>query len=157
MNLEDRESESRPGIATQVQAPKHSFEWPDDKRNLALSADSIEKRTRSEHFSAWVAFWCMTWAGTTFAGSLFGGVLGLIGIASNPAAPFFGLFYGGIWAGAVGLFVFVHLGAICWTFWWLETSEDRLHRRGSNWRDMWFVFLLSDYCTTGGCRGLRVR
>ena len=119
MNLEDRESESMPGIATQVQAPKHSFEWPDDKRNLALSADSIEKRTRSEHFSAWVAFWCMTWAGTTFAGSLFGGVLGLIGIASNPAAPFFGLFYGGIWAGAVGLFVFVHLGAICWTFWWL--------------------------------------
>ena len=119
MNLEDRESESMSGIATQVQASKPAFEWSDDQQNLTLPVDSSEMWSQSEHLSAWVAFWCVTWAGTTFAGSLFGGVLGLVGIASSPAAPFFGLFYGGIWAGAVGLFVFVHLGAICWTFWWL--------------------------------------
>ena len=119
MNLEDRKPESRPVIGTHAQASKHSFEWPDDKQDLALSADPGDQWIRSEHLSVWVVFWCVTWTGTTIAGSLFGGVLGLVGIASDPAAPLFGLFYGGIWAGAVGLFVFVHLGAICWAFWWL--------------------------------------
>ena len=117
MNLEDRESESRPAFATQSQVSKHAFEWPDDQQDFAVPAAPNEKWIQSNHLSVWVAFWCATWAGTAIAGSLFGGVLGLFGIGNDPTAPFVGLISGALWAGAVGLFVFVHLGVICWTFW----------------------------------------
>ena len=36
-------------------------------------------------------------------------------------SSFSGMFFGGLWVGAVGLFVIVHLGAICWTFRWLDS------------------------------------
>ena len=118
MNLEDRESENRPVIAKQTQSSEHAFEWPDDQQDLASPKYPNAKWSRGEHLSNWAVFWLVTWTGTTIAGSLFGGMLGLIGLASDPTAPLFGLLYGGIWAGGVGLFVFVHLVAICWAFWW---------------------------------------
>ncbi len=72
-----------------------------------------------QHLLHWATFWISTWAGTAFAGGLFGAGLGLFAIAENPVAPFYALFFGLVWAGGTGLLVFLHVGVICWTFWWL--------------------------------------
>ena len=120
MNLEDRKSKSNPTIATATPASKHAFEWPDDQRDLVLPANFREKRPRREHLSVWVAFWFLIWTGITVTGSLVGCAVGLFLVMLAPAAHIYGLFFGGVWAGTVGLFVIVHLGAICWTFRWLD-------------------------------------
>jgi len=115
MNLENRESENKAGITKQAPASQHAFEWPDDQPNMALPAADNVKWIRGEHVANWATFWVVTWTGTTVAGSLFGGALGLIGLANSAVeAPFVGLFFGALWAGAVGLLVFVHLGVIYW-------------------------------------------
>ena len=120
MNLEDREPENRPVIAKQTLTSKHAFEWPDDQLDLALPAGPDVKWIQGEHILTWALFWLITWTGTTIAGSLFGGVLGLFGLAYNPLAPLLGLLYGALWAAPVGLFVFVHLGVVFWALRWLR-------------------------------------
>ena len=115
MNLEDREFESRPAIAKRTQGSKPAFEWPDDQQDLASPTDSDVKWNRREHLLTWALFWFVTWTGTTIAGSLFGGLLGLF----SSVGVLDGLLGGGLWAGAVGLLVFVHLGVIFWALRWL--------------------------------------
>ena len=123
MNLENRESESenKPSITKQAPASQHAFEWPDDQQSVASPTAVNVKWIRGEHLASWATFWFATWTGTTIAGSLFGGAIGLIGLAnSSVEAPFVGLFLGALWAGAVGLLVFVHLGVIYWMLWRLS-------------------------------------
>ena len=115
MNLEDREFESRQAIAKRTQGSKPAFEWPDDQQDLASPTDSDVKWNRREHLLTWALFWFVTWTGTTIAGSLFGGLLGLF----SAVGVLDGLLGGGLWAGAVGLLVFVHLGVIFWALRWL--------------------------------------
>lgn len=119
MNTRTPEPEKQSGIVQQKQTYRHPFEWPDDQQDAAPPIDSNLPWAGGEHFSNWSAFWFITWLGTTIAGSLFGGALGMFGAMQDPMVPFAGLFLGGLWAGAVGLFVHVHLVAICWAFWWL--------------------------------------
>ena len=126
MNFEDREAKSRPVIAKHTPASTPDLEWSDDQPDLALPADSNEKQIRSEHLSAWLSYWCVIWSGITVMGPLFGGFVGLWLAGGEPmrdpfSGLFSGMFFGGLWAGAVGLFVIVHLGAICWTFQWLDS------------------------------------
>ena len=115
----DQESENRLDIAKQAESLKHAFDWPDDSQDLAPPDDPIARLIRHEYVLNWAMFWFVTWLGTTASGALFGGFLGLFGILQHPAIPLLGLFYGAIWAGVTGLFVFVHLTVICWMFWWL--------------------------------------
>ena len=115
MNLEDRESESGPAIAKQTQGSKPAFEWPEDQQDLASPADPGVKWNRREHLLTWALFWFVTWAGTMIAGALLGGFVGWF----IPMGLWEGLLRGGVWTGAVGLFVFVHLGVIFWAIRWL--------------------------------------
>jgi len=82
--------------------------------DLALPED------RFLHLFRWAVFWLVAWAGTALAGGLFGGMLFSIGLAEDALAPLYGLFFGLLWAGGVGLLVFLHVGFICWTFWCLN-------------------------------------
>ncbi len=118
MNIEDRKSKQRSGIVEPKQTLSHAFEWPDDQQESAVGIASSAEWFRGEYVLNWGLFWSATWFGTAIAGALFGGVLGLFGGASQGDAsiPLMALFFGGVWAGAVGLFVFVHLAAICWAF-----------------------------------------
>ena len=106
-------------LSTSQQPGNSTFEWPSDEKDQTAQAHFAQQQNHSDHIWNWAVFWIVTWAGTTLSGALFGGALGMFGIFDNPAIPFMGFFYGAIWAGATGLFVFVHIGVICWTFWWL--------------------------------------
>lgn len=119
MNTRARESENWPEVAKQTQPSKHAFDWPDDPQDSAPPVDPNVKWTQGEHLLNWALLWLVTWLGTSVSGALFGSFLGLFSVVHDPTIPLFGLLYGGIWAGGVGLFVFVHLAVICWTFWWL--------------------------------------
>ncbi|MDB2687110.1 hypothetical protein N9Y42_07840 [Mariniblastus sp.] len=115
----DQESENRLGIAKRAEASKHAFDWPDDPLDLPPSVDFKSKNISHTHRLNWALFWLVAWSGTTAAGTLFGGMLGLYGAMQDPTALLSGLLFGAVWSGLTGLFVFVHLAAICWMFWWL--------------------------------------
>ena len=118
MNTIEPESENKLSIATRSQSADHAFDWPDDQQDSS-SLDPDVTSIQGRHVSNWWVFWFATWTGTTAMGALFGGVLGLFGAVQDPTFLVLGLLYGGLWAGVVGLFVFVHVAAICWMFWWL--------------------------------------
>ena len=102
------------------QPSSNAFEWPEDEEDSNAAKHLNPKFDRGEHLAYWALFWIATWGGTTVAGSLFGGALGLVGIMSDITAPLAGLAFGSMWAGGIGLFVFLHLGMIFWIFWWLD-------------------------------------
>ena len=125
MNQDDSIPEEKPeaGIqdpsTTAEHHPLNAFEGLSDEKELSFEKNPPRKHELHEHLLCWLAFWCVTWGGTTLAGGCFGGTLGMIGILESPVAPLYALVGGLMWAGGVGLFVFLHLGVICWTFWWL--------------------------------------
>ena len=90
--------------------------WPEDSKE-STSPYVLQTQDRYEHLGSWALFWLATWGGTTLAGSLFGGAIAVIGLMDTIFAPLWGLLWGAMWAGGMGLFVFIHLGVICWTFW----------------------------------------
>jgi len=106
-------------IAAEKQLMANTFEWPTDEKDSTHEEDFANRRNRQEHLASWAIFWIVTWTGTTVAGGLFGGALGLIGLAETIFAPLLGFVYGAMWAGGTGLFIFLHIGVVCWTFWWL--------------------------------------
>jgi len=90
--------------------------WLEDEKE-STSPYVLQTQDRFEHLGSWALFWIATWGGTTLAGSLFGGAIATIGITETFTAPLWGLLWGAMWSGGMGLFVFLHLGVICWTFW----------------------------------------
>lgn len=120
-SLTEPETEPKASPQESISKPTNPFdEWPEDKSDSTAEKDLYAPINRGEHLYSWALFWIVTWAGTTLAGGLFGGALGLVGVMHDITAPLSGLFFGSIWAGGMGLFVFFHLGVICWTFWWLD-------------------------------------
>ena len=106
-------------LATSDQSARNQSEWPPDEKEKTAENDAGQQN-RVVHLCSWASFWILTWAGTTLSGALFGGALGMLGIFDSPAIPILGFFYGAIWAGVTGLFVFIHIGVFCWTFWLLD-------------------------------------
>lgn len=101
-----------------TESVKHNKGSCENERNT--KEESIDDwNHRGHHLTNWATFWFLTWGGTTLAGGLFGGCIGMVNAINDLAAPLLGFVYGLLWAGGVGLFVFLHVGVICWTFWWL--------------------------------------
>lgn len=69
-----------------------------------------------------LGFWFSVWLGTTIAGGVFGGFIGLFALFLAPAPESIGSFFvcipiGLAWAGTFGLISIPHIAIINWMFW----------------------------------------
>jgi len=118
-SLPEPESKTLRQESLAKQSISNTLEEPDEKAPVA-AADPAHQSNYRQHLGHWAIFWTLSWTGTTLAGGLFGGALGVFALSTDAIAPFSGLLFGLAWAGGTGLFVFLHVGVICWTFWWLN-------------------------------------
>ena len=95
MNEEDSSLEPKTprqeSLVSDEKSNHNPFEWPTDEIAPTVESNVAEQNARSAHLAHWATFWIVTWAGTTIAGGLFGGALGLFGLNADPAVLLYGL------------------------------------------------------------------